>query len=125
MQEGSSIPFLKMNLAYHPPILTVAQPKIIDPPWAVESPIRAAGFPPIFTVADPMIILSGGPAQTHWSPTHAAGKPPIRTVAQPGGNTGPPTCGTGPLNIGQTCISETRAAKGIIKAFNLYLQLLP
>jgi len=103
-----------MNLAYHPPILTVAQPKIIVPPWAVESPIRAAGFPPIITVADPMIMLSGGPAQVHISPKHAAGKPPIRTVRQPGGKTGPPTCGEGPLNIGQICISVIRAAKGII-----------
>src|SRR3954470_19508063 len=86
---------------------------MIAPPCAVLSPIRAAGLPPINTVEDPATIESGGPAQVHISPTQAAGNPPIKTVGAPGGKTGPPTCGDGPLNNGQICISETRAAKGI------------
>jgi hypothetical protein len=81
------------------------------------SPILAAGIPPIKTVAEPITIESGGPIQVHKSPVRAAGKPPINTVAQPGGNTGPPTCGTTPVTIGQTCISEIRAAGGIFFNF--------
>ena len=79
--------------------------------------MRAAGLPPIITVDEPFAIESGGPAQVHISPTQAAGSPPISTVGLPGGKTGPPTCGTGPLNMGQTCISETRAANGIFCYF--------
>jgi hypothetical protein len=75
--------------------------------------MRAAGLPPISTVDDPMAITSGGPAQVHISPTQAAGNPPIKTVGLPGGKIGPPTCGTGPVNIGQTCISVIRAAAGM------------
>lgn len=79
--------------------------------------MRAAGLPPINTVDEPFAITSGGPAQVHISPTHAAGNPPINTVGLPGGNMGPPTCGTGPVNIGQTCMSDIRAANGIFLVY--------
>ena len=65
---------------------------------------------PIMTVADPFMMVSGGPAQVSMSPMVAAGKPPIRTVVVPGGRIGPPTWGTSPVTIGQTCISVMRAA---------------
>jgi hypothetical protein len=94
---------------------------MIVPPWAVESPILAAGFPPISTVAEPAIILSGGPVQAIISPTQAAGTPPIITVAAPGGNIGPPTCGTVAVTIGQTCISLILAAGAPIILFILTL----
>ena len=74
------------------------------------SPMRAAGMPPIITVALPFAITSGGPAQVAMSPMRAAGIPPISTVGQPGGRTGPPTCGTRTVTIGQVCMSPTRAA---------------
>jgi hypothetical protein len=99
--------------SYHPPIITVGQPRIITPPCAVESPMRAAGLPPINTVAEPITMLSGGPTHTHISPRQAAGKPPIKTVGTPGGKIGPPTCGTGPVDIGHVCISEILAARPI------------
>jgi hypothetical protein len=87
----------------------------------VLSPIRAAGLPPINTVPDPAAMVSGGPVQTHMSPTVAAGNPPISTVGAPGGNTGPPTCGTGPgFTIGQVCISVILAAKDIF-LFTIWL----
>ena len=73
------------------PIKTVGKPRVMLPPCAVESPIRAAGFPPISTVADPLAITSGGPTQTHISPTTEAGWLPIRTLGTPGPETGPPT----------------------------------
>ena len=95
-------------------MFTVGQPPIIIPPWAVLSPIRAAGLPLIKTVAEPFKITSGGPVQTNISPNVAAGNPPISTVIEPGGNIGPPTCGTTPVTIGQVCISDIRAAKGIL-----------
>jgi hypothetical protein len=80
----------------------------------VLSPWRAAGLPPISTDPDPVAMVSGGPVHTHRSPTVAAGRPPIKTVGAPGGKIGPPTCGTGPgFTIGQVCISDIRAAKGI------------
>lgn len=85
----------------------------MEPPCAVESPILAANFPPIWTVVEPIIMESGGPVHTAISPTQAAGIPPIKTVGHPGGRIGPPTCGTGPVVIGQTCMSVIRAAKGI------------
>ena len=88
---------------------------MMRPPCAVESPSLAAGSPPIMTVADPFMMVSGGPAQVSMSPMVAAGKPPIRTVVVPGGRIGPPTWGTSPVTIGQTCISVIRAAGGIIK----------
>jgi hypothetical protein len=83
----------------------------------VLSPILAAGAPPIKTVPDPAAIVSGGPTQVHMSPTFAAGIPAIITVGVPGGITGPPTCGTVPVTIGQTCMSPTLAAIGIILRF--------
>jgi hypothetical protein len=94
-------------------MITVGHPKTIVPPWAVTSPIRAAGIPLISTVDDPIMILSGGPVQIQRSPARAAGKPPIRTVGLPGGRTGPPTWGTTPVTMGHTCISVIRAANGI------------
>jgi hypothetical protein len=90
---------------------------MIVPPCAVESPIRAAGIPPIMTVAEPITMVSGGPVHVAMSPTLAAGIPPINTVGHPGGITGPPTWGTVPVTIGQTCISPIRAAKGIFFSF--------
>src|ERR1700691_6100026 len=47
------------------------------------------------------------------SPMRAAGSPSINTVSAPGGRIGPPTWGIIPVTIGQICISETRAAGGI------------
>src|SRR5215510_15115753 len=72
--------------------------------------MRTAGIPPISTVNDPIANTSGGPAHVHIPPTTAAGMLPIITVTPPGGKTGPPTCGTTPVTMGQTCISPTRAA---------------
>jgi hypothetical protein len=59
-------------------------------------------------------MRSGGPVQVAMSPTRAAGIPPMRTVGAPGGMIGPPTCGLGPSDIGQVCMSPTRAAGGIV-----------
>ncbi len=99
----------------YPPIITVEQPATIEPPWAVLSPMRAAGLPPIITVAEPFIIVSGGPTQVQLSPITAAGSFPISTVATPVPIIGPPACGMGAGNagvcIGQTCISVNLAAK--------------
>jgi hypothetical protein len=81
------------------------------PPCAVWSPILAAGLPPIRTLVDPIRIVSGaGLTQVHISPTTAAGIFPIKTVGTPGPIIGPPTCGFGPSDIGQVCISPTLAA---------------
>ncbi len=41
----------------------------MHPPWAVKSPIRAAGWPPIRTVKEPRTTTSGGPTHTARSPT--------------------------------------------------------
>src|SRR6185437_10435863 len=101
------------RVAVHAPahaISTVKQPSTMVPPCAQESPSRAAGWPPISTVGEPMTMLSGGPTHTAMSPKRAAGKPPISTVGAPGAEIGPPTCGTGPVVIGQTCMSVRRAA---------------
>jgi hypothetical protein len=57
-----------------------------------------------------MMIESGGPVQVAMSPTLAAGIPPIKTVGSPAGKIGPPTWGTVPVTIGQTCMSVTLAA---------------
>ena len=89
-------------------------PRTIVPPCAVESPNRAAGIPPISTDDEPTTIESGGPTQVHISPKIAAGIPAIKTVGTPGPMTGPPTCGTVPVTIGQTCISVILAAGGIV-----------
>jgi hypothetical protein len=74
------------------------------------------------TVAEPATMVSGGPEQVSISPTLAAGIPPISTVGQPGGNTGPPTWGTVPVTIGQTCISLIRAASGIFLVQSLKIK---
>src|SRR2546423_7163865 len=83
---------------------------MIEPPWVVMSPRRAAGMPPMRTVGEPIATASGGPTHTHMSAARAAGIMATSTVTQPGGNTGPPTCGTGPVTMGQTCMSPARAA---------------
>lgn len=44
------------------------------------------------------------------SPTRAAGRLPMSTVGSPGDTIGPPTWGTTPVTIGQTCMSVSRAA---------------
>src|SRR5574340_1324747 len=80
------------------------------PPWTVRSPIRAAGWFMMSTVKEPRAMTSGGPTHTAMSPTRAAGSPPISTVTAQGGSIGPPTCGTSPVTMGQTCISVTLAA---------------
>ena len=72
--------------------------------------MRAAGRPPTRTVAEPLMMESGGPTQVTTSPRQAAGRPPMRTVGAPGAVMGPPTCGTGPVDAGQVCISVSRAA---------------
>ena len=72
--------------------MTVGQPRTIFPPWAVMSPMRAAGCPPMRTVKLPSAMVSGGPTQYTISPTRAAGRPPISTVRAPGAVIGPPTC---------------------------------
>lgn len=74
---------------------------MIEPPWTVMSPMRAAGLPPISTVADPGSNASGGPTQVATSPAQAAGMPPIRTLAAVP-ISGPPTWGTTPVTSGQT-----------------------
>ena len=95
-------------------MFTVGHPAEIDPPWAVESPCRAAGCPPIMTVDDPTMMLSGGPAQVQLPPTTAAGWLPMSTVGTPAGSIGPPVCGL-PFGfaIGQVCMSPILAAAGI------------
>src|SRR5688500_13043884 len=94
-------------------MITVNSPITITPPCAVMSPNLAAGFPPISTVDDPAAMVSGGPTQVSISPTTAAGLLPINTVGTQGATTGPPTCGTEPLNNGQVCMSPNLAAGGI------------
>src|SRR5690606_20074999 len=98
------------RLRGHQAISTVNAPSTIAPPWAVESPIRAAGWPLISTVGAPLTIVSGGPTHTAMSPRRAAGRLQISTVGAQGGPIGPPTCGTGPVDIGQACMSVRRAA---------------
>src|ERR1700741_1766132 len=61
------------------------------------------------TVMLPRAMTSGGPTQTHMSPRRAAGILPMSTVKQPR-VMGPPTWGTTPVTIGQTCISAILAA---------------
>ena len=68
------------------------------------------------TVMDPRAITSGGPTQVHMSVTRAWGRPTVITVGAQGGRIGPPTCGTTPVTIGQTCMSVTRAAGGMAQA---------
>lgn len=107
-------------IVFHPPIITLKAPNIIWPPWAVWSPILAAGAPPMITDDDPLTMISGGPTQTKLSPTLAAGSFPINTVGSPGPTIGPPTCGIGGtpgVCIGHWWKSVSRAAGGIF--FNL------
>ncbi len=99
--------------------MTVKQPSTMVPPWAVESPIRAAGLLLMNTVADPLTIVSGGPTHTAMSPRTDAGRKPINTVGTPGDAMGPPTCGFGPSHMGQTCMSVSRAAGGIVSSLPL------
>ena len=96
------------------PINTVAAPKVMVPPCAVLSPMRAAGFPPMNTVAEPAMMESGGPVQVQRLPTVAAGFPSMVTVGTPGGITGPPTWGLGPSERGHVCMSPILAAAGMV-----------
>jgi hypothetical protein len=64
-------------------------------------------------------MVSGGPTQIALSPITAAGNFDINTVQQPGPMIGPPTCGIGPVIIGQTCKSKILAANGMFVCFNL------
>ena len=57
--------------------MTVGIPTTMEPPWAVGSPMRAAGVPQMRTVMEPMTMESGGPTQTQMEPTQAAGIPPM------------------------------------------------
>src|SRR5262249_36204907 len=82
----------------------------MTPPWAVGSPMRAAGRLPISTVGLPGAMTSGGPVQVAMSVARAAGRLPISTVGQPGGRVGPPTWGTVPGTIGPGGRSLKRAA---------------
>ena len=81
------------------------------------------------TVADPLMMVSGGPTQVSMSPTTEAGSLPINTVGTPGPMIGPPTCGigTGPAGvcIGHTCISEMRAAGGMVLPRQLIMTTPP
>lgn len=116
---GDRVYVIVLRSSRQPPIITVGHPRTIEPPCAVGSPIRAAGFPPIITVADPWMIESGGPTQTQESPTTAAGMPPINTVDAPGPMTGPPTWGIGGVPgvcMGQVCISVILAAIAIVQS---------
>jgi len=73
------------------PMMTVKQPSMMLPPWAVMSPMRAARRFPIRTVGEPLTMTSGGPTQVAMSVMRAAGSPPMRTVGSQGGRMGPPT----------------------------------
>ena len=90
----------------------------IEPPWAVVSPWRAAGFFPIITVAEPLTIVSGGPTHVAESPTTEAGSLQINTVGSPGPMMGPPTWGMGEgtagVCMGHVCMSVSRAAGGMV-----------
>src|ERR1700674_2619004 len=97
--------------------MTVKQPSTMVPPCMVESPIRAAMRLPMRTVAEPIAMVSGGPTQVAMSVTRAAGSIPISTVGSQGGRIGPPTWGTTPVTMGQTCMSVARAAGGIPVSF--------
>lgn len=99
-------------------MITVGQPTTIFPPCAVLSPILAAGLLDIRTLEDPIEIVSGGPVQVHRSPRHAANCPPMNTVVLLPGRMGPPTCGLGPSDIGQMCISFILAAAPILIELN-------
>ena len=102
----------------YPPIRTVNSPKMITPPCAVMSSIRAAGKPQTRTVKDPNTITSGGPTHVNMSVTRACGSPPVSTVTAQGGRMGPPTCGTSTVNIGQTCMSVARAAGNMLSSIS-------
>jgi pyruvate/2-oxoglutarate dehydrogenase complex dihydrolipoamide acyltransferase (E2) component len=65
-------------------------------------------------VGEPIAIISGGPTHVTMSVMRAAGMDPIITLGAQGPTMGPPTCGTRPENMGQTCMSVSRAAGGIV-----------
>lgn len=101
---------LRVSIKFQLKRTVTAPGPVITPPCAVESPTRAAGKLLINILVLPVTITSGGPAQVHMFETVAAGKFKIKTFGTPGGKIGPPTWGSGPVNIGQMCISVTRAA---------------
>src|SRR5262245_39726315 len=102
---------------HQPPIKTVGAPTTIIPPCAHMSSNRAAGMLPISVVADPIATRSGGPAQTAMSVTREVSMLQTITVGQ-NSMTGPPTCGTTPVTIGQTWLSVIRPA-GIGMGYSL------
>jgi hypothetical protein len=106
------------RFASQPPMITVGQPLAMLPPWAVASPILAAGLPPIITVAEAFTMAAGGPTQIQLSPITAAGSLPIKTLGTPGPTIGPPPWGTGTgkagVAIGQACRSVILAAGGML-----------
>ncbi len=65
---------------------------------------------------------SGGPTQMRRSPLRAAGRPPIFTLGEPA-TTGPPTCGTLAVTLGQTCIDVNVAAGFPMKTSFLWVRL--
>lgn len=89
---------------------TVGWGTTIVPPCAQLSATRAIGKPPAKTVGEPIATLSGGPTQTAIEPGPIAGITPTKTVGAEGAATGPPTCGTTPVTIGQTCMAVRVAA---------------
>jgi hypothetical protein len=67
-------------------------------------------MPPMSTVVEPRTTVSGaGLAHAHRLVTVAAIRLPMSTDATPV-VIGPPTCGLGPSDIGQVCMSVTLAA---------------
>src|SRR3954452_19287814 len=105
------------TLGDQPPMMTVGQPGpgMIGVPCMLESPILAAGKPPIVTVRLPWAIPLGA-GERHTMPpgalfATAAGAPPISTVGTAAaGVIGPPPCGLGPSESGQSAVSPTRSA---------------
>src|SRR3989442_1253724 len=76
------------------------------------------------TLEAPAAIVSTAGTQTRVSPTRAAGMNPMTTSGLPA-ETGPPTCGTGPgFTMGHVCMSEIRAAGGMLSALDLIRRVL-
>src|SRR5690606_26243298 len=92
--------------------------------WAAAAvPALPAAEPlpasPTSTVKQPMAGMEGGPVQTDISETRAAGFLPKSTPMLPR-ETGPPTWGTGPVHMGQTCMSP-KVEDGILPTMRVGL----
>jgi hypothetical protein len=109
ISKHSAVIIFLFILNNYPSTKIVGMPKATMPPCWQLSPILAIGLFIAVTVALPKTTLSGGPTQTAISPINAAGITPTSTVA-PVPITGPPTCGIGPVNLGQTCNEVIMAA---------------